>query len=356
MHRVFGRVLGAGAGVVVLLAGAALAIAAAPAGPQLAAIQLSAKPPRVELVTVTPSGDGAVRLAGGGRSSPPWLSPLMTVAWSPDGETVAFSGIVGAKQGDDHEPIRRIFTVRADGSGLRAVRGTDGGAAPVFSPDGRTLAFTRAVERDTPTTVGGKRWKDGFEGASIWIVDLETGRQRQLTPWKDEQRYIASSFSPDGMTLLGSREDERLLQEAEPVALQVDGSGSRRLFADGGSPVFSPDGSRIAFVRSTGREGEIEEESSDLWMLNADGSGVRRITRSPGAELLPSWDPSGERLAYLRFSVTEDEEEGVEIAVALMQINADGSCPTRVIPARRTELLAAAWRPGPGRGAGRIEC
>lgn len=265
----------------VLSLGAGLAMAAGPAGPQLAVIRLSDKPPRIELVTIKPSGGGPVRLAGGGAGSRPWPEPFSTVSWSPDGERVAFSGIVGSKQGDDHEPIRRIFTVRADGSGLRAIRGTNGAAAPVFSPDGRTLAFTRSVDRETPATVGGKRWKNGFDGASIWIIDLNTGRQGQLTPWRDEVSYIASSFSPDGTTLLASHDDDRHLQESEPVALQVDGSGSRRLFAEGGSPVFSPDGSKIALVRGTVRYGETQEEGSDLYLLNADGSGARRITRTP---------------------------------------------------------------------------
>lgn len=40
----------------------------------------------------------------------------------------------------------------------------------------------------------------------------------------------------------------------------------------------------------------------------------------------------------------------------LMEINADGSCQTKVISMAGTYLLAPAWQPGPGREAGRIEC
>jgi hypothetical protein len=358
MHRVIRRILGAGALALLLVSG--VAMAAAPAGPRLAVVKLTEKLSRSELVTVNPDGGHPFHLAGGDKGSRLLLivSPL---SWAPAGERGVFSGVVGTQKGDDHEPIVRLFTVRADGSGLRVIRGTNGASGPVFSPAGRTVAFTRSIDRETPTTVGGKRRKHGFHGASIWIVNLLTGAQRQLTPWRDGLVYVASSFSPDGSTLLATHEDDRLLREPEPVALAVDGSGSRRILEDGFSPVYSPDGSRIALVRRARMFGEASEESSDLYVVNADGSGVRRLTDTPGSyEIAPSWDPSGERLAYVRFTlvvtVTEDERPGSGEGV--MQINADGSCPTMAFSARRTALFLSAptWQPGPGREAGRIEC
>jgi len=284
------------------------------------------------------------------------LMPFSTLSWSPDGERGVFTGVVGIQKGDDQEPILRLFTVRADGSGLRVIRGTNGAGGPVLSPDGRTVAFTRSVDRETPTTVGGKRRKLGFHGASVWTVDLSTGAQRQLTPWRDGISYVASSISPDGSTLLATHEDDRLLREAEPVALELDGRGSKRLFDDGFAPVYSPDGSQIALTRRTVSYGEDREEGIDLYVINADGSGVRRLTRTPGLyEFGPSWDPSGERLAYVRFSPFR-VEAGVSGGSALMQVNADGTCPTKVSSTLGASLSVPAWQPGPGRGAGRIEC
>jgi TolB protein len=345
-----------GAGVLVLLVAAGLAMGAAQSGPRLAIVRLAAKPFRIELSTITPNGGDAVRLVGGGRGSRPQLNPFSAIAWSPNGERLAFSGIVGTKPGDNHEPIQEIFTARAEGGGLRAIPGTDGGTGPVFAPDGRTLAFTRSVDRDTPTTVGGKRWEHGFRGASIWIVDLRAGRPRQLTPWRDGVSYVASSFSPDGEMLLASHEDDRTLGESEPVALRVDGSGSQRLLEDGESPVYSPAGSEIALVRRTLEYGSGRREGSDLYVLSTDGSDVRRITHTPGAERFPSWDPSGQRLAYVRFSAAQTEAAAMGVGDTLMEVNADGSCPTRVSSAPRVGLYAPAWRPGPERGAGRIGC
>jgi Tol biopolymer transport system component len=350
MLRVIRRGLAA---VLATLLMAPAAAAALPA-PQLAVIEVSLKPSRAQLSVIGAAGRGRATVVKSGPRSR--LSSLSSLAWSTDGERIAFSGVVGVKPGDDHDPILRMFSVRADGSGLERIRGADEASGPVFSPDGRTLAFTRSVDREESTTVGGRRWKDGFHGSSVWTVDLDSGRQHLLTPWRDGVSFAASSYSPDGATLLATHDDDRLLREPEPVALDVDDGSFRHLFGDGGSPVYSPDGSKIAFVRLTSESADSPGESSDLYVIDTDGGGARRITRSPDIEVAPSWDPSGERLAYQRISVVGSADEGIGFTFALMEINADGSCPTTVKPRPRTALLAPAWRPGPGREAGRIDC
>jgi len=352
--HVIWRALGAVALALALMS--SVAMATVPAGPRLAVVKAAAK--RLELVTVNRNGGDALHLAGGGyRLRPPLVDLFSPVSWFADGSRLAFSGIVRFEKGDDHEAIQKIFTVGADGHGLRAIRGTHEGLGPVVSPDGHTVAFTRTVDRETPTTVGGKSWKQGFQGSSVWTVDLQTGAQRQLTPWRAGLTASASSFSPDGSTLLVTYEDPLLLNESQPVALALDGSGSRRIVEDGASPVYSPDGSRIALVRCIQEYGENREENTDLFVVNADGTGLRRLTRTPGRpELSPSWDPSGERLAYIRLPLVRSEDAPFGYGDALMEINADGTCPTKVASPRRSFFFNPAWQPGPSRGAGRIEC
>lgn len=84
---------------------------------------------------------------------------------------------------------------------------------------------------------------------------------------------------------------------------------------------------------------------------------MRRLTNSRSNDLFPSWDPSGERLAFVRYRPGHAELDEIGIGSALMQVNADGSCPSAVLgPSRGIGLYGAAWQPGPGREAGRIAC
>lgn len=55
---------------------------------------------------------------------------------------------------------------------------------------------------------------------------------------------------------------------------------------------YSPDGRLVAFTATEGG-------NSDVWVMNADGSGARRLTREPALDLSPSWSPDGKRIAFV---------------------------------------------------------
>lgn len=317
-----GRLIRSALGTVALalLLAVDVAGAAAPAGPRLAVVKETWRPNRVKLLTVGPDGRDPMRLAGGQENDGPvWgFSPL---SWRADGAEVAFSGILS------------IFLARADGGGASEINAA-GAEWPVFAPDGHTIAFTR---------------EGSWNRAEIWTIDLTTWEQRQLTPSRRGLIYIASSFSPDGTTLLATRvDDHRRGNRAEPVALDLETGRATRLLADGLQPIYSPDGSRIALFRKVGRR-----EINDLFVLDVGTGGLHRLTRTtPGYELFASWDPSGERIAFARF-----RGRHFEWADSIVQINADGTCETTVFPRRRRIVFyGPAWQPGPGREAGRIDC
>ena len=325
-------------------------------GPRLAVMRATAKSHGLELVTVDRNGARPFRLAGGGPRKKPLLDLFSPMAWTADGGKLAFSGIVGFRNGDGAQPIQKLFFVNADGSGLKGIPGTQEGAGPVLSPDGHTVAYTRIIQRTSETRVGGRMWDEGFDGSSIWIADLHTGARRQLTPWRSGLWFTASSFSPDGSTLLAAVEDE-LLVDSQPVALNLKGEIVKRIFDDGFSPVYSPDGTKVALIRRVDEYGRREGENTDLYVVNADGTDLRRLTRTPGQpELWPSWDPSGQRLAYVRLPLARSEDAPFGYGNSLMEINADGTCQSRVFSPRPSLYFSPAWQPGPGREAGRIEC
>lgn len=307
-----------GAAVLALLLTVGVAGAGTPAGPRLAVVKHTWKPSLITLLTVGPDGARPVRVGGGDEDSPLETLLLAPLSWHPDGAEFAFTGLA------------EVFLVKADGSGARRIN-VAGAELPVFAPDGNSIAFSRSGGRE----------------AAIWTIDLLSGAQRQLTPYRRGLRYLPSSYSPDGTTLLATRFDNHRTGDAEPVALHLDTGGVTRLLGDGREPVYSPDGSEIALFRGVG-----DRPAGDLFVLDVARGTLRRLTRTPDKdEFFASWDPSGERIAFARF-----QSANIEWANSIVQINADGTCETEILARRRTLFFGAAWQPGPGREAGRIDC
>lgn len=315
-------VLAPGAALLALLLTVDVAGAVTPAGPRLAVVKQTWNPRRVTLLTVDPRGNAPKRLAGGQKNGGPIdIGAFGPLSWRPDGGEVAFTGTLA------------FFLAQANGGGARAVNAARA-EWPVFAPDGHTIAFTR---HSAPPE----------EEKAIWTIDLTTWEQRRLTPARRGLAFVASSFSPDGTTLLATRVDDHRSGNAEPVALHLDSGRVTRLLSDGLHPVFSPDGSEIALFRKVGRR-----NANDLFVLNAATGTLRRLTRTArGYELFTSWDPSGERIAFARFPGRH-----FEWANSIVQINADGTCETEVLARKRTVFYGLAWQPGPGREAGPIRC
>lgn len=102
------------------------------------------------------------------------------------------------------------------------------------------------------------------------------------------------ALSPDGRTLLfhSNRSGRQAIWAAN-----ADGSNPHILFddpnagADPGTPVWSPDGSRIAFgMRPAGAS---DENESEIYLIAADGTGLRRLTETPGDDSHPHWSRGG---------------------------------------------------------------
>src|SRR5436190_1488269 len=158
--------------------------------------------------------------------------------------------------------------------------------APALTPDGKSIAFF------------------GDQGGffiDLWLADAETGRvtrrlvRSTMNNNYESLRFInsAGSFSPDGrfFAIAAKRKDRDDLvildvkRGAEERRIQVGLSGLQ-------TPRWSPDGKQLVF---TGFNGGF----TDLYVINRDGTGLRRLTNDKYADLHPSWSPNGHTIAFV---------------------------------------------------------
>jgi Tol biopolymer transport system component len=338
------------------------AVALVPAGPRLAVSKLGPGGGG-KIYTLGPDASQRRTLLTGSTKKLPL--PFGKVAWAPDGSRLAVVGISAAKPGRSGYPTQ-IFLVPADGGEPQPLSGTRDGSNPVFSPDGHTIAFAK----QKVTLELNKKDELVYQSVSIWLLDLQTGTTRRITPWRNRLVQIPSSFSPDGSVLAFTRyvADKR----PEAIGINFDGSAASVLVSGSAiEPVFSPDGSRIAFLRGPTREvvrhrkyrggGSSTTRWSvrltDLYTTRYGGGELRRLTKTPKlGESEPSWDPSGQRLAYMEASPLASQMAAAGFGARLRAINADGTCVTDLLHFPNAMLYGPAWQPGPGREAGPISC
>ncbi len=317
-----------------------------PDGQRLAFTRLTASDCRILLVS-----------ALGGEERP--LAPCgdrdyRRVAWSPDGRWLALPrrdarGVFAVELLSIATLERRPVTRPPDG--------ILGDTSPAFSPDGRTISFTRNLSE----SVG-----------DIYRVSVEGGEPRRLT--FDDRDTMGSVWSDDGRGVLFSSARAGIYSvwrvpsgggEPEWVAgggakmKHPSAARSRRLLAyeswvyevnlwrtpaatpgDSGSgerltesndewnyePAISPDGTRVAFVST--RSG-----STELWVAGSNGSGPSRLTSFGGARVeTPRWSPDGRRLVFSARAPARSD---------LYAIDALGGVPERLT--QHGDALAPEW-------------
>lgn len=187
-----------------------------------------------------------------------------------------------------------IYTMKVDGSDLRQL--TSGGAySPAWSPDGTAIAFMALSSSNNE---------------DIFVMNADGTGVTQLTT--DPSIDTDPAWSPDGSQIVFMT--QRNGDYGDLYTMRPDGSGLKQLTSPPtheDNPVFSPDGTRIAFVGSAGGFG------AQLFIMNADGTDQLRLTQG-GPVNLPTWSPDGARIA---FSAYTEGAGNYDVYV----INADGT-------------------------------
>jgi TolB protein len=261
-----------------------------------------------QLFTVRPDGTGRRQITRFKDSAGGSLSH-----WSPDGSRIVFTRRWNPEGPNERE---QIYVANADGSNLQPIDlpGVDP-IQPTWFPDGQRILFLdtststyNVVNADGTrlTNAGMPRYGDSAcvfgdgkrvavfrprrpgndEILAIFVVRLDTRRATRITPWGSYTGTL--DCSPDGRRVVFGRPAFGPPRSANVFTIRTNGSGLRQITHATGGAVnnnpnsWSPDGSKIVFTRNPGGR-----EDRPLFVMNADGSGVRQLTRS--AAHFASW-------------------------------------------------------------------
>ena len=178
-----------------------------------------------------------------------------------------------------------LYRVAADGTGMRDVSHAPAAQDldPAWNPTGTLIAYAR---KPTASQVP----------PDIWVMFADGSGRTRLTTDSVPERQPA--WSPDGSRIAYARAGGNfggfhiwIMGPGGSFPHEVTHPWNKASDTD---PAWSPDGTRIAFIRS--KPGAFPE----LYMVNADGTGLQRLTTNSWIEGHPAWSPDGMRIAFDR--------------------------------------------------------
>ena len=219
-------------------------------------------------------------------------------AWSPDGSKIAFASkraLDGSNAINTHA-TQNVWVMNADGTSPTPLTRLTASIAsfdanPVWSPDGSKIAFASARALD------GSNAANTNSVANIWVMNADGSSQAPLTGLSS----ISNGFTADSL-----------------------------------NPVWSPDGSKIAYVSRRALDGSdgfnAPNGTQNIWLMNADGSSTVPLTRLTGEFtdcLNPAWSPDGSKIVFhTRRALNGTDFIGNNATDNVWLMNADGSSQT----------------------------
>lgn len=216
-----------------------------------------------------------------------------------------------------------LFVVNSDGTNRRQLTSSGGtDYNPTWSPDGRHIAFR---------TTRGESNRGDHDPSNIFVINGDGSGERQLTPPRTDLRGSGGLFpawSPRGDRIAFSNGDGINL-------MRPDGTVVKTLGVQGECSVWSPDGARIMFC-SNGVNRGTGVDNWDVFVMSADGSNAKRLTRDPAQDYPGAWSPDGKEIMF-----ASNRNGSFDVYL----IDADGTNVRRITTDSGGEAVDA-WLPG----------
>ena len=238
--------------------------------------------------------------------------------------------------------VRRLTDNYPDGDGL-----------PALSPDGKKIVFDSNRARGPG---------EPLNTSDLFVMNTDGSEQTFLT------RGSSANWSPDGKSIVFHRsasgtelpirmdpgapatdsdifvaKEGDLLEHVEPTNTTFE-DPLVRVFINQ-DPDWSPDGQKIMFTRHDVNDNPagpvFNYTTAEIWVINADGTGLDRLTFNSVEERSPAWDPDSKRIAY---SCREGTQGGNALEICV--INVETRVQTKVTDNAVADL-GPQWIPSP---------